>query len=141
MPNPGYLNPKHRIIANTPDDPVNATIVGAIEAISESAPPNAGKVTTMTVTDVATKIPVTPAANRVGVEIFNMGVAYGGTGEKLYWNFVPTVTTVLADGTDYGKVLVANESSNFQLSGGADVYAIAETGKTVRVQITEWIRN
>lgn len=112
----------------------------AIEATVELVPPNNFLITTMLVTDTATTIPATPAANRIGIEIENLGADVGGTGEHLFWNTSAVISTTPAVGTGYGKRLRPNESSNFELSGGKDIYALAETGKTVLIQVTEWIR-
>ncbi len=115
-------------------------LTGAINATVDLVPPNDFLITTMLVTDTVTTIPATPAANRIGVEIENLGIAVGGTGETLFWNTSAVVTTVTAVGTSFGKRLRPNESSNFELSGGKNIYAVAETGKTVLIQVTEWIR-
>lgn len=138
MPNPGYINPKQRVIVNTVDDPANVSVVNQVQ--SPSPPPNDFLITTMTITSTATKIPATPSANRVGVEIFCLGPNYGGTGFSIFWGPAATVSPTLADGTTTGSELKSNESSNFQLSGGKDVYAVTKVGETARVQVKEWIR-
>ena len=115
-------------------------LASAIEATVELVPPNDFLITTMLITDTASLIPAVPAANRVGVEIENFGGDVGGTGEHLFWNTSAVITTTPAVGTSFGKRLRPNESSNFELSGGKNIYAVAETGKTVLIQVTEWIR-
>lgn len=138
----GYSNPRHRVIVNPVDDPVNVAVQGGVQATSP--PPNDFLVTTMEVTDVVTTIPAIPTANRVGLEIENFGISVGGTGETLFWNTSAVITTtmpVVFPDTSFGKRLRTNESINMELSGGKDIFAVAETGKTVKIQVTEYIRN
>ena len=79
----------------------------------------------ITVTDVATLLPTANMANRKAITLFNMStldiVYLGGSG----------VTTA------NGYPLTQNQGLPFDLSSGAQIYGICETGKTANVRYLE----
>jgi len=132
---------RHVIVDNTPSKPVPVDLIEGTEVSAANPPPNDFLITTMKVTDVVTEVPPAPQANRIGVEIFNIGTNFGGTGKQVFWNRSSTITTTfpVTTSTSYGKVLAGNESSNFQLSNKS-VFAVCKPGEEAWIQITEWTR-
>lgn len=108
----------------------NVTFSGGISAVP-SGLRNDFKITTMDVTDTQTAIPVTPLTDRNAMSIFNMS-----TTDTLYIG----KTGVTADavlGNTSGWEIGPQESFNSDVKDTIVFYAIAATGKTIRVKIME----
>lgn len=98
-------------------------------------PPVNMRVTTIDIGDTATVIPPSIDANTISFTVYNKSSI-----DTLYYNSVATVEASDNVGTDAGAEIGAGETHNFDLSAAAIIYAIAPTGKTIRVKITEWIK-
>jgi hypothetical protein len=87
-------------------------------------------VTTMTITDVATKIPLSALLERNAVSIQNKGA------EILYLGN-SNVTADSVEGTTSGWEIYAGSYMGFDITDAIDIYGICETGKSVLIKILE----
>lgn len=98
-------------------------------------PPITSRVTTMDVTDTAIPIPAIALPNRVAVAIYNTS-----TLNTLYYSHSATVTADTVLGITSGWEIGAQETANESISDAEVIYAIAETGKTIRIKVREWAK-
>lgn len=92
----------------------------------------AGKNTTMNVTDVATALPTTPLSGRNSMAITNLS-----TSDTLYIGFSTSVTADRALGNNAGWEIGVSEGFNIDIQDNIIIYAIAETGKTIKIKVME----
>jgi hypothetical protein len=90
------------------------------------------RVTTMNVTDVAGAIPPTALANRNAISIVNLDEA-----ETIYCGPTLGVTADRSLGTTAGFEVGPNESFNLDVTDVISIFAIAESGKTVKIKVLE----
>lgn len=88
-------------------------------------------ITTLDVTDTAALIPPTPLSGRNTVSIFNTSI------ETVYLGPTNAVTADRVNGTTSGWELGPLENINFDYKDSVGIYAIAETGKTIKIKIME----
>lgn len=89
------------------------------------------KITTMDITDTATKLPTSALADRNALSIHNKSsteILYIGNSDVEANNDL---------GTTAGWEVPAGQKENIDLKNDIEIYAIAPTGKTIRVKIME----
>lgn len=91
-----------------------------------------GRVTTLLVTEVVGQLPATPLDDRNSMTIENLSNT-----DNIYINFIPGVTADQVPGTTSGKKIGPNQGLNFDIKNNILIYAIAEAGKSVLVQVVE----
>lgn len=87
-------------------------------------------VTTMTITDVAVKLPLSALLKRNAISIQNKGI------EMLYLGNA-NVTADSVEGITSGWEVFAKSYMNFDITDDIEIYGICETGKTVLIKILE----
>lgn len=117
-------------IANPIDDPVNvsggSSVAGQTDWLT----------TTVDIDDTATAIPVAgPLTNRNSITILNTDLV-----ETVFIGPTSSVSATSAEGTDFGVAIPLESKENIDLDATATIFAIAPTGKTIRIQITEYAR-
>jgi hypothetical protein len=90
------------------------------------------KVTTMKVTDVATKIPATPLTDRNHIEIHNLS-----TTETLFILENNTVTADRVVGLTSGKEILPNSFYNLDIKDVIELWGIVAAGKEIFIKVTE----
>ncbi len=98
-------------------------IVGIFDATGSTF-----KVTTVTVTAVATALPTTVLDNRKAISIFNESSAD--------WVRLGN-SDVAFSGATKGYPLLPHQGLPFDMSSGAKLFAIADTGKNVEISVLE----
>ncbi len=91
-----------------------------------------GENTTIDIGDTATLLPATPLTDRNALSVHNTDST-----EFLYVGFDSGVTADSVVGTTSGRQVGPGLALNFDVRDGVVLYAIAETGKTIRVHIME----
>ena len=91
-----------------------------------------GKNTTIDITDTATLLPATALTARNALSVHNTD-----SQESIYVGFDNTVTADSVIGNTSGRQVGAGLALNFDITDNVSLYAIAESGKTVRVHIME----
>ena len=89
-------------------------------------------ITTQDITDVASKLPSSPLGGRRSISILNTS-----TNETLYWG-KSNITADNVVGTTSGWEIGPLGIENILLAADIDIYAITESGKTIRVKIIEY---
>jgi hypothetical protein len=89
------------------------------------------KITTMEVTDVAGKIPATPLAQRNAIAVTNLDAV-----ETIYVG-PSTVTAGRSLGTTAGWEIGPSETFNVDITENIELWAVADTGATVKVKVLE----
>ena len=91
------------------------------------------RVTTMNITDVPTKLPATPLDDRNSLSINNLVT----NSDTLYVNKTSSVTADDAIGTNAGWEIIPNGFMNIDIKNNLELWAVAPTGKTIRVKLLE----
>lgn len=89
------------------------------------------RITTMTVGDTATALPITSLANRNSISITNKSNA-----DTIYLGSA-SVTADTVVGVTSGWEIPPLESFNVDITDDVIIYAIAETGKSITVKVLE----
>lgn len=97
-------------------------------------------ITTLDVGDVPVKIPATPAAGRIAMDIRNLA-GVNQPEQVLYIGPSATVTASSAVGTTSGWQIGPGEGDNVDLRFIKEPWAVAPAGVTIRIQVREWIVN
>jgi hypothetical protein len=92
----------------------------------------AGRNTTMNVPDTATAIPATPLTDRNAITVTNLSGV-----DTLYVGFDSSVTADSVIGTTSGFPVGPQQGFNLDITENVILYAIAPTGKTIKIIITE----
>lgn len=91
-----------------------------------------GTITTMNVTDTATLLPASARTDRKTMSVYNLS-----TTDSFYWGFHSGVEANQNLGTDAGIKVEPGNIINFDFAGSVNIYAIAESGITVKIQVIE----
>ncbi len=91
-----------------------------------------GKNTTIDIGDTYAKLPSTPLNDRNALSIHNTS-----TTDILYIGFDSNVTADNVLGNTSGRQLGTGQVMNFDVTNNVEIYAIAPTGKTIRVHLME----
>lgn len=91
------------------------------------------RITTMDITDTASKIPAVALTDRKSLSIINLN-----TTDSIYLG-KSDVTADSITGTTSGWPIFPNSVHNIDFSGGIDVYGRAESGKTVQIKVIEYV--
>lgn len=100
--------------------------------------PDDFKITTLDIGDVATKLPATPAAGRISMDIRNLS-GINEPNDILYIGPNASVTATDTVGTSSGWQIGPGEGDNVELRASKEAWAIAPAGLTIRVQVREWV--
>lgn len=127
------VQPVHAIIDSGSINVINQVSVSGI--VSGSFTPQglhvAGRVTTMNVTSVATTLPAVALTGRNSLSVVNL------SSFVLYINYISSVTADRTIGTNAGWEINPNEGFNLDITDSIFVYAIAASGQTILVKVTE----
>lgn len=131
-------NPKEHIhdrvrgtIFNDPDNlDLHTVRTTAKGTFSQTGLKNGGRNTTLDVGDTATAMPVFSSRN--ALSIHNTSET-----EILYVGFDTSVTADSVIGTTSGRQVGPGQILNFDATDNISLYAVAETGKTIRVHVME----
>jgi hypothetical protein len=93
---------------------------------------NSFLVTTLDVTSTAIALPTSPLTDRNAMTIRNLSAT-----DSLYIGPANTVTATETVGTLSGRKILPGEDFNIDVKDTVVIYGIAESGKTVRVQVFE----
>jgi len=117
-----------------PDTGLDVNVIGGTVTgeITVTGLKIAGRTTTMDIPDTVVAIPASPLANRNSLSLTNLSPT-----ETIYIGFNLSVTANSVIGTTSGWPVGPSEGFNLDVTANIIIYAIAETGKTVRVKILE----
>lgn len=109
-----------------------ASFTGSISGtFTQSGLQTALKTTCMNVTDIATKLPVTPLANRNALSITNLSgsdTIYVGNSDVIAGDVIGNLS---------GWPVGPNEGFNLDITDDIEIYGIADAGKTIKIKIIE----
>lgn len=89
-------------------------------------------ITTLEITDVASKIPATPLVNRKSMSIYNMSttdILYVGNSD---------VEANRNIGTTSGWEIMAESIFNLDFAADKEIWGIADSGKTIKIKVIEF---
>lgn len=117
-----------------PDTGLDVNVIGGTITgeLTVSGLRTAGRTTTMDIPDSAIPIPAAPLTSRNSLSLTNLSPT-----ETIYIGFSTSVTADNVLGTTSGWEVGPNEGFNLDVTDSIIIYAIAETGKTVRVKVLE----